>query len=162
MYDELRGVAHRHLERDQRDHTLGTTGLVHEAYLKLVGAERAQWNDRSHFFAVASRAMRQILTDYARTRTRQKRGGGAIHVTLDGALVAADRRSESLIALDECLERLEQVNPRRCRVVECRFFAGMSNTETAEALGVSLNTVKRDWTLARGWLNQELADGVAP
>lgn len=156
IYRELQQVARRQLRNERTDHTLDTTALVHEAYLKLVGGGVGGLNDRAHFFAVASRAMRQILTDYARTRNRQKRGGGQTPLPLDEAITIVDRRSDTFLAMDEALERLEHVNPRQCRVVECRFFSGMSIEETATALDVSVNTVKRDWAVARAWLNQEL------
>ncbi len=160
IYGELRGVAHRHLNRERPDHTLGTTALVNEAYLKLAGGSQAQWSNRAHFFAIASGAMRQILIDYAKSRNRDKRGGGAKHVSLDDVIPIAERRSGELLALDEALNRLEQANARQCRVVECRFFSGMSIQDTAAALGVSVNTVKRDWALARAWLNQELGQDL--
>lgn len=156
VYDELKTVAHRHLRGERTGHTLSATALVHEAYLKLVNIDRVEWRDRTHFFAMASRAMRRILIDYARTRNREKRGGGLAKVTLDDAFQVAEERADDLIALDEALTRLETVNQRQCRVVEYRFFGGMSIKETAEALGVSVASVKRDWTLCRAWLNQEL------
>jgi len=152
-------MAHRQLGRERVDHTLSTTALVHEAYLKLVDGESAEWNGRNHFFAVASRAMRQILTDYAKARNREKRGGGALHVSFDDAMPIAVRRSDELVALDEALTTLDAVNPRQCRIVECRFFSGMSIEDTAQALGISVTTVKRDWLVARAWLNQALSDG---
>jgi len=156
VYDELKQLAHRHLARERTGHTLSTTALVHEAYLKLINVDRVEWHDRTHFFAMASRAMRRILIDYARTRNREKRGGGLARVPLDDAFQVAEERAEDLIALDEALSRLEAVNERQCRVVEYRFFGGMSLQETADALGVSVASVKRDWALCRAWLNQEL------
>ncbi len=156
VYDELKLLAHRHLRGERSGHTLSTTALVHEAYFKLVNVDQIEWRDRTHFFAMASRAMRRILIDYARTRNREKRDGRLAKIPLDDAFLVAEERSEELLALDEVLTRLEEVNQRQCRVVEYRFFGGMSLEETAEALGVSVATVKRDWTLCRAWLNQEL------
>ena len=156
VYDELRRVAHRHLSGEQTGHTLDTTGLVHEAYLELIKFDRIKWPGRAGVLAAASQAMRRILIDYAVARRAQKRGGGAVAVPLDDALVMAVDRSEELLALDEALTRLAETNERYARVVECRFFGGMSVEDTAEALGTSPATVKRDWTLARAWLNREL------
>ncbi len=156
VYDELKRLAHRHLRGERSGHTLNTTSLVHEAYLKLVNVDQLQWRDRTHFFAMASRAMRRILIDHARTRSREKRGGGWTKVPLDDAFKVAEARAEDLIALDDALNRLESVNERQCRVVEYRFFGGMSVQEAAEALGVSAASVKRDWMASRAWLNQEL------
>ena len=156
VYGELKRMAHRHLRGERPGHTLNTTAIVHEAYLKLVNIDQLQWRDRAHFFAMASRAMRRILIDHARTRSRDKRGGGWTKVTLDDAFMVAEERAEDLIALDEALTRLESVNERQCRVVECRFFGGMSIQETAEAIGISAASVKRDWMVTRAWLNREL------
>ena len=156
VYDELHRIAHRHLALEQVGHTLVTTALVHEAYLRLVDQTRVRWVDRSHFFAVAARVMRRVLVDYARRYRAAKRGAGARPVDLDAVEVPLAERSESLIALDEALERLADLNPRLSRIVECRFFAGMTEEETAEALGVTERTVRRDWVKARGWLSREL------
>jgi RNA polymerase sigma factor (TIGR02999 family) len=156
VYDELRRMADRALRREHPDHTLGTTGLVHEAYLKLVDQTRAGWRSRAHFYAVAAIAMRRILVDYARRHRRAKRGGGQRPVSLDESVVSLDERAENLVALDEALTRLAELNPRLSRVVECRFFGGLTEEEIAEALGVTARTVKRDWAKARGWLYQEL------
>ena len=157
VYDELRRIAHRALQRERSEHTLGTTGVVHEAYLKLVDQTRVGWRDRAHFFAVAALAMRRILVDYARRHRRAKRGGGVQAVTLDEGTVSLDERAENLVALDEALTRLGELNPRLSRIVECRFFGGLTEEEIAEALGVTTRTVKRDWAKARGWLYQELS-----
>ncbi|HET8653953.1 MAG TPA: sigma-70 family RNA polymerase sigma factor [Longimicrobiaceae bacterium] len=157
VYAELQRVAHRQLAGERPDHTLATTELVHEAYLKLVGLERIEWRNRAHFFAVAARAMRRILVDYAVSRGAQKRGGGGQRVALDAVELVADERGEDLLALDDALVRLEAIQERCARVVECRFFGGMSIEETAEALDVSPATVKRDWTVARAWLYRELS-----
>lgn len=156
VYDELRVVAHRYLRGEREGHTLGTTGLVHEAYLKLIELDRIRFMNPSHVLALAARAMRRILINYAVARQADKRGGGVQMSTLDDAMVMAESRSEELIMLDEALVRLHAVDARLSRVVECRFFGGMSIEETAEALDTSPATVKRDWTVARAWLNREL------
>jgi RNA polymerase sigma factor (TIGR02999 family) len=156
VYDQLRRMARSSLRRERPDHTLGTTGLVHEAYLRLVDQTRAGWRDRSHFYAVAALAMRRILVDYARRHRRAKRGGGQRPVSLDDGVVSLEQRAEHLLALDDALTRLAELNPRLSRVVECRFFGGLTEEEIAEALGVTTRTVKRDWAKARGWLYQEL------
>jgi RNA polymerase sigma factor (TIGR02999 family) len=158
VYQELRRVAHRHLRGERPGHTLGTTGLVHEAWLELARLEHIRWPGRAYVLAAASRAMRRILVDYAVARRAQKRGGGITLAPLDDAAAMAVERGEELLALDEALERLGQFNARLARVVECRFFGGMSVEETAEALGTSPATVKRDWGVARAWLNRELGD----
>ncbi|MBT8402132.1 MAG: sigma-70 family RNA polymerase sigma factor [Rhodothermia bacterium] len=158
VYDELHRIAHAHMRRERSGHTLNTTALVHEAYLKLVDLNRIRWQNRAHFFAMSSRTMRRILVNYAHQHRAQKRGGNLQKVTLDEALVASERWSGDVIALDEALTRLSKLNERHGKVVECRFFAGMNIEETAEALGVSVATVKRDWSLARAWLNRELTD----
>ena len=156
VYGELRRLAQRELRGGRGSETMTPTALVHEAYLKLVDAERVDVASRTHFFALSCRAMRQILVDHARARNRVRRGGGVAPLALEDALVAAEERAEDLVALDEALARLAEVEPRYARVVECRFFGGMSVEETAEALGTSPATVKRDWTMARAWLNREL------
>ena len=158
MYDALRRIAHVQLQHERADHTLSTTALVHEAYLRLVDQDKIQVTDRVHFQSVAARAMRQILVDYARRHNAQKRGSGQVDVTFDDAVHQANERAEALLALDEALVLLEQLNKRLSKVVECRYFAGMNVEETAAALGISPATVKRDWVLARAWRNRELAD----
>jgi RNA polymerase sigma factor (TIGR02999 family) len=155
VYSELRRMARRHLKSERPGHTLNTTALVHEAYLRF-GLDRISWQDRGHFFAVAARAMRHVLIDYAEARRAEKRGGGAAHLTLDDTLVAPERRLDDLLAIDEALNRLGQVDPRQVMVVECHVFAGMSLDETAAVLEVSPATVSRDWALARAWLNRAL------
>ncbi|GJG86789.1 DNA-directed RNA polymerase sigma-70 factor [Gemmatimonadetes bacterium T265] len=157
VYAELRRLA-RLVRRGQPGATLSSTALVHEAYLKLVPAADQEWRGRAHFFALAARAMRQVLVDAARARLRAKRGGGAQLVTLDGAAAAAPLRPEHLIALDAALERLAALEPRHARVVECRYFAGLTAEETAALLDVSVPTVNRDWRAARAWLAAELGD----
>ena len=164
VYDKLRRIAHAQLRGERPEHTLNTTALVNEAYLKLVNVRQVEWRDRAHFFAVAARLMRRILIDYARARQREKRGGDAVHVPLAEAQdIPLGRAADDLLALDEALARLETQSERQCRVVGCRCFAGMTVEETAAALGISVATVKRDWTFSRAWLNRELAssDGSA-
>lgn len=164
VYQELHRLAHRYLGRDRREHTLQTTALVNEAYLRLVKQQDLPWQDRVHFFAVAAQMMRRILVDYARARHVQKRGGGARHVALDEALEVSDARAAEVAALDEALESLAVFDARKSRLVELRFFGGLSIEETAEVLGVSPGTVMRDWTLAKAWLQREInkrgADGA--
>jgi RNA polymerase sigma factor (TIGR02999 family) len=157
VYAELRRVAHRHLGGERVGHTLGTTGLVHEAYLELARLEHIEWPGRAYVLAAASRAMRRILIDYALARSTKKRGGGVANVPLDDAVAMAVSRSDALLALDEALDRLAALSPRSARVVECRFFGGMTIEETAEALAISPATVKREWGVARAYLNRELA-----
>ncbi|MEJ2206090.1 MAG: sigma-70 family RNA polymerase sigma factor [Gemmatimonadota bacterium] len=156
VYDNLRGLARRELSRERPDHTLNATALVHEAYLRLVQLDRITWEGRAHFFGAAAQAMRRILISYARMKKAEKRGAGAEHVPLHDVVAAARQRPQELLALDEALERLAEIDERRARIVECRYFAGMSIEETAETIGVSPATVKRDWLLARAWLNREL------
>ena len=156
LYDRLRLIAHRQLAAEHEGHTLETDGLVHEAYLRLTGLERMRWHDQHHLLAMAARTMRRVLIDYADRRCAQKRGGGAIAAPIDEALVAIDEHNDDLRALDEALHRLEDINPRQSQVVECRFFAGLNVDETAQVLGLSPATVKRDWVAARAWLNREL------
>ncbi|MBA4156962.1 MAG: sigma-70 family RNA polymerase sigma factor [Gemmatimonadetes bacterium] len=161
VYDELRRIARRHIRRQRGGLTLNTTALVHEAYLKLVDQTRVPYADRAHFFSVASRAMRQVLIDYARRHRAAKRGGEWQRVPLDEAEVAVEERAGTLLALDEALTRLAEMNERLVRVVECRFFGGLTEEETAVALGVTDRTVRRDWTKARMWLYGEIRAGVA-
>jgi RNA polymerase sigma factor (TIGR02999 family) len=163
VYQELRSVAHGQLGGEKPGHTLNTTALVHEAYLKLVNIRQVQWRDRAHFFAMASRLMRRILIDYARARKREKRGGDVVPVPLEEAFGVSGDRADDLVALDDALTRLEAMSPRQCRVVEYRCFAGLSVEETAVVLESSPATVKRDWAFARAWLNRELdPSGGAP
>lgn len=157
IYDRLRAMARSRMRRERPDHTLDTTALVHEAYLELVRLDGVDWKGRAHFFACASRAMRNILVDHAERRRTLKRGGGTLTVAIDGDLPAIGPvRDEELLALDQALLRLRELDSRQERVVECRFFAGMTVGETAAALDVSPATVKRDWESARAWLNREL------
>lgn len=157
VYDELRALAQHYLERERSDHTLQATALVHEAYLKLVDQHNARWQDRRHFFAVAAQAIRRILVDHARTKGRHKRGGGLAQRPLHDA--AAEIASESridLVALDEALIALAKLNERQARIVELRFFGGLSIDEIGEVLGVSARTVDGDWSMARAWLHRFL------
>ena len=163
VYEELRAVAHRQRRRLQGDDSLDTTALVHETYLKLVGQSRLSWESRAHFFATAAKAMRHILINYARDRRAQKRGGNQPTLSLDdlsyglkGALTLSDENSELLVALGAALERLEQVNERQSRIVECRYFGGMTVEETSVALGISTATVSRGWALAQVRLYQDM------
>ncbi|MEM8963217.1 MAG: sigma-70 family RNA polymerase sigma factor [Acidobacteriota bacterium] len=159
LYDDLHRIARRYLRRGRPGQTLETTGLVNEAYLRLVDQHRSNWQDRAHFLAVAAIAMRQIVIDYARKRAAAKRGGGERPLTLDELQIAVDEQAEQLLELDDALNRLAAINERLARVVECRFFAGLSEEETATALGSSLRTVQRDWRRARAWLREALDGG---
>lgn len=156
LYEELRRVARRELRRERPGHTLDSTALIHETYVRLLELRQVAWQDRNHFIALSARVMRRILTDHARARKRAKRGGGAAFVSLSAAEEVSAVHADELVELDETLARLEQVNARACRVVECRCFGGMSVEETADALSVSPATVKRDWVFSRAWLNREL------
>lgn len=157
VYDRLRRLAHRHMAGERLGHTLDTTGLVHEAYLKLVDQARADWTDRAHFFAVASTAMRRILVDSARRYRSDKRGGAPHRVSLTDSMLVAEQRADTLLAVDDALAELARIDVRVSRVVECRFFAGLTEEETAEVLGITARTVRRDWTKAKGWLQRTLA-----
>jgi len=156
VYEELRALAHRHLAKHGHDGSLATTGLVHEAYLKLVDHAAAEWHDRAHFFSLSSLAMRHVLVDQARARATLKRGGEGTRVTLDEEAIAIDDSAETLLAIDEALDALAAVEPRLAKVVECRFFGGLSEKEIAEALGVTERTVERDWVKARMLLRRAL------
>lgn len=156
VYQQLRAIAHKRREAWYLDDTLNTTALVHEAYLKLVRQENVNWRDRSHFFAAASRAMRHILINYAEKRRAAKRGGDKKPVPIEDNPIADDDTADELIALDQALRQLEEMEPRQARVVECRFFAGLPVPETAEVVGISEATVKRDWALARAFLHREV------
>jgi RNA polymerase sigma factor (TIGR02999 family) len=159
VYDELRALASRYLSRERRDHTLQTTGLVHEAYLKLAGQREVDWQNRAHFFGIAAQLMRRILVDHARRDRRAKRGGHAVHLSLDDADPSAPKAAVDAIdvyALDRALSRLEGLDPQQGRVVELRFFGGMTIEEAAVVTGLSSATVKREWAVARAWLYREL------
>lgn len=160
VYDELRAMAHRQLARERRGATLDTTALVHETYLRLVDQTRVPENSRAYFFGAAARAMRRVLVDAARRRNRLKRGAGARPRDLDGIQLAADSFAADLLDLEDALERLAALYPRQARVVECRFYGGLSVEETAAALDLAPRTVKRDWALARAWLFRVLREGT--
>jgi RNA polymerase sigma factor (TIGR02999 family) len=161
VYDHLRRMAAGYVVKERVDRQWNATALVHEAYLKLVKVPDVSWQHRAHFYAVAARLMRQVLIDYARAKKRDKRGGGAVRVSLAEAVDLPTGQADELMDLNEALTRLEAHNERLCRVVECRCVAGLSVEETAAALGTSPATVKRDWAFARAWLNRELGGGVA-
>ena len=157
VYAELRRQAARHLRRERQDHTLQTTALIHEAYLKLVGQRNVKWESRTHFFAIASQAMRRVLVDYARARKRAKRGGDDIRLSLAAAeQIASNQKPVDLIALDEALTRLAAIDEQQSRVVELRYFSGLSLEETAMILNISRATAAREWNMARAWLHREL------
>lgn len=156
--EELRRLAHHYISGERAGHTLQTTALVNEAYLRLVDSSRVQWHDRAHFFAVSAQLMRRILVDYARARRSQKRGGEMTRVSLTGAPPIAYQREPDLVALDDALSTLAAIDPRKGRVIELRFFGGLSVEETAEVLEVSTDTVMRDWRLAKSWLLRELSE----
>ena len=156
VYEELRRMAHRRMRGERAGHTFGTTALVHEAYLELVDLDRVDWEDRTHFFALAARVMRNVLVDYAVKRTAEKRGGDRDRVPLREADAAVEVDLTDVLAVHQALERLEDIDERQARVVECRFFGGLTIDETAETLDVSPATVGRDWRVARAWLNRAL------
>ena len=155
-YEELRRIAYRLIQGERADHTLSGTALVHEAFVRLIDQNRVQWQDRAHFFAVAAQACRRILIDHARRHRAQKRGGGRARITIDRLQIEQERRSEDLIDLNEALERLSDMDERLGKVVEFRYFGGLSEAEIAEVLDVSERTVRRDWVKARAWLHNEL------
>jgi RNA polymerase sigma factor (TIGR02999 family) len=159
VYEELRRLAHRHLQREPTGHTLSTTDLVHQAYMDLAEQTRARWQSRAQFMAVAAMAMRRILVDHARSRRSVRHGGSLRRVPLESVSPAAEERADLLIALDEALDRLRELDERQVRVIECRFFGGMTEEETAEALGVGVRTARRDWVKAKSWLYGDLFPG---
>jgi RNA polymerase sigma factor (TIGR02999 family) len=156
VYAELRRLARNYLQRERPDHTLQSTALVHEAYVRLIGQDVPQWQNRAHFFGVAAQLMRQILVDHARNHRADKRGGGAFKLTLSDALEQARPVDVDVVALDDALKALAEIDPQQSRVVELKFFAGLTNEDTSEILGISASTVKRDWITARAWLFREL------
>ena len=162
VYEELRRMAKRHMDRQNPGHTLQTTALIHEAYLRLVDQKETRWQNRAHFFAVAARAMRHILVDYARARHAAKRGGAAVAVSLDEAGVASDERVSEMVALDDALESLAAIDRRKCQVVELRYFGGLSVEETANVIGISAATVGREQRFAEAWLHKEIANAENP
>ncbi len=157
VYEELRRLAHRCMSRERPGHTLQTSALVNEAYLRLVDQKDIHWQNRAHFFGIAARLMRQVLVDYARKRGYAKRGGDTRQVPLDEALIVSAERAADVVALDDALKSLTEIDPRQGQIVELRFFGGLSIEETAAVLAVSPGTVMRDWTLAKAWLRREMA-----
>jgi RNA polymerase sigma factor (TIGR02999 family) len=162
VYKELRRVAHAHLRHERPDHTLQSAALVNEAYLRLAGLEAPQWESRTHFFAIAARLMRQVLVDYARRHQAEKRGGAAYTVSLEAVDDVPQREDVNVVALDDALEALARIDARQSRVVELRFFAGLSLQEIAAALDIAPATVQRDWTAARAWLYREMSKNPRP
>ena len=157
VYQELRAIAGRYLSRESPSHTLQSTALVHEAYFKLIGQRRVRWQNRAHFFGIAAQLMRRILIDHARHQARDKRGGPAPKLSLDEAMATAGTAPDlDLLALDQALTSLAEIDPRGARIIELRFFSGLSLEETAEVMGISAGTVKRDWSAARAWLYREM------
>ncbi len=160
VYDELRRLADHYLRRERVDHTLQGTALVHEAYIRLIDQNRVQWQNRAHFFGVAAQMLRRILVDHARAHKTAKRGGAAMTLALDEALATPEQRDLDLVALDDCLTALAAIDPQQSKVVELRYFSGLSIEETAEVLGISPATVKRDWVVAKAWLHREMKRGA--
>lgn len=157
VYDELRGLAKRYMSRERSTHTLQTNALVNEAYLRLINQQDVDWQNRAHFFAIAAQVMRHLLVDHARAKQYAKRGGGAQQITLDEGLAIASEQSVDVLALHEALERLAEVDERKSKIVELRYFGGLSADETAEVLSVSEITIKREWLKAKAWLFRELS-----
>ncbi|HVU45110.1 MAG TPA: sigma-70 family RNA polymerase sigma factor [Terracidiphilus sp.] len=156
VYDEMRRLAHRYLRRERPGHTLQSTALVHEAFVRLTGNTPPQWEDRAHFFGITAHLMRQILVEYARNRNAGKRGGAAVKLSIDSVEECAIKPDLDIVALDDALKDLAKIDPQQSRVVELRFFSGLSIEDTAEVMGISVSTVKRDWNTARVWLFREL------
>jgi len=161
VYDELHRLAHRYMGHERRGHTLQTSGLVNEAYLRLIDQTRVQWQNRAHFFGIAAQMMRRILVDYARSRSNARHGGGAARVSFDDVQVFSPERPDDVVALDEALKGLAALDQRKSQIVELRFFGGLSIEEAAEVLGVSPGTVMRDWTLAKAWLHRAIVEQVS-
>ena len=161
VYEELRRLAHRYMGRERPDHTLQTSALVNEAYLRLIDQKDVKWQNRAHFFAIAAQMMRRILVDYARKRSFAKRGGDLRSVPFEEAVIVSPRRAAEVVALDDALTNLAELDPRKSQIIELRFFGGLSIEETAEVLGVSPGTVMRDWTFAKAWLRREIS-GAKP
>ncbi len=160
VYEELRKQAANYLRRERVGHTLQTTALIHEAYLKLVDQKNVHWQNRAHFFGIAAQLMRRILVDHARTKKRAKRGGSNIRVSFNEANVLAPSQNLDIVALDEALERLSEIDEQQSRIVELRFFSGLTVEETAEVLAISPATVKRDWSMAKAWLHREISSVI--
>ena len=159
VYEELHRLARRYMRRESPGHTLQTSALVNEAFLRLVDQRNVHWQNRAHFFGIAAQMMRRILVDYARSRSYAKRGGGGPALSLDEGLIVSEERSAEVVAVHEALEELARFDARKCQIVELRFFGGLSAEETAEVLGVSPGTVNRDWSLAKAWLRREIGSG---
>lgn len=159
IYEELRRLAQIQIKREPDGHTLSPTALVHEAYMRLIDYTRMEWNGRAHFMAVAATAMRRILVEHARGHRSLKRGGALQRVSIESVQLGTEERAELLIAVDDALSRLKEIDPRQAQVVECRFFGGMTEEETADALGIGLRTAKRDWAKAKVWLHKEISSG---
>jgi RNA polymerase sigma-70 factor (ECF subfamily) len=157
VYTELRQLAHRYMRRERPGHTMQTTALIHEAYLRLVDQNQVRWQHQAHFFGIAARLMRQILIEHAHSHTRAKRGGGVGTLALDEAAIVSQARATELLALDDALERLATIDPRKSQVVELRFFGGLSVEEAAQVLNIAPNTVLRDWRMAKAWLRREIS-----
>jgi len=163
IYGELRRIAGAQMRRERPSHTLQPTAVVHEAYMRLVGDQEIEWQNRAHFFALAARTMRRVLLDYARQRRAERRGGeGAKKVDIDAELLVGDNRLEDVVAVDEVLTRLAALDPAQAQIVELRFFGGLNVDETAGVMGISPSTVKREWRLAKAWLDRELASAAKP
>ena len=157
VHEELHRLAHRYMRRESPGHTLQTSALVNEAFVRLVGQKNVRWQNRAHFFGIAAQMMRRVLVDYARSRNYAKRGGGAAKLSLEEGLVVSDERSAEVVAVHEALEELAKIDPRQAQIVELKFFGGLSNEETAGVLDVSAGTVARDWTMAKAWLRREMS-----
>ena len=157
VYEDLRRMAHRYMSRERPDHTMQTTALVNEAYLRLVNREAVHWQNRAHFFAIAAQVMRHILVDHARSHAYAKRGGGTRKISLDEAMVVSQERAAEVVALDDVLKELAKIDSQQSRIVELRFFGGLTIEETAEVLHLSAATIKREWSTAKAWLYHELA-----
>ena len=160
VYDELRRQASRYLRRERVGHTLQTTALIHEAYLRLVDQKNVPWQNRAHFFGIAAQLMRRILVDHARTKKRAKRGGSDVRVSLSEATLKSPGQNLDIVALDEALERLAEIDEQQSKIVELRFFSGLTVEETAAVLGISPATVKRDWSMAKAWLHRKVSSEV--
>jgi RNA polymerase sigma factor (TIGR02999 family) len=161
VYGELHRLAHHYMNRERAGHTLQTSALVNEAFMRLIHQRNVKWNNRAHFFAIAAQMMRRILVDYARSHLYAKRGAGAVHVSLDQAGLVSKEPSAEVTALDEALTKLESIDPQQARVVELKFFGGLTIKETAEVMGISIDMVKREWSTAKAWLYLEMSSGDA-
>ena len=159
VYEELHRLARRYMQRESPGHTLQTSALVNEAFVRLVNQRSVRWQNRAHFFGIAAQMMRRILVDYARSRNFAKRGGGAVKLSLEEGLIVSDERSEEVVAVHHALEGLAKIDPRQAQIVELKFFGGLSNKEAAGVLAVSPGTVARDWTMAKAWLRREISKG---